>query len=120
MNYESMTDQELDKLAAVNIAGFEWMDRLHVKDAELNYIVDGSEWHPTHPDSNQCERYLFPRLTGHSVTTTAHDDGSHSVKVQVDDFNLHYRDLCESSGAERDQLNRTKTIACLQAWEKLK
>ena len=71
MNYSKLTDQELDKLAAETfgdeIITCEFSKQPFVRFGIYDYNIEHNEdmeveWCPTDPDSNQVERYLFPKL----------------------------------------------------------
>jgi len=113
INYDSMTNEELDK-AAADMVGL-----------EARYV--STTWNPTDPDSNQAERYLFPKLrVEHGMT----------VKVTIDDWDLQISIYKLVGGGQRNEfcykqvefkdkhdtsptINRTKVIACLKAMEKI-
>lgn len=73
------------------------------------------KWNPTHKDSNQCERWLFPKLKGKARLDIIFNlDGTCAIEV------------CGRSGymfgfvvKDPDQINRTKTICCLKAMEEI-
>lgn len=109
-NYEKMTDQELDKLAA-EMCGLTLGGSLFFKHGELY------DWNPTHPDSNQAERYLYEKLlkSGCYPSMAYNADFTHDNVI----WSTKTETLCKIR-VDQKQINRTKVIACLEAWEKLK
>ena len=78
-------------------------------------------WNPTHPDSNQAERYLFPKL-GDNIHIEFHWVNNHHVSIEVKKWCDKFQWMATGIYSESDlnKINRTKVIACLEAWEKLK
>jgi len=123
--YEDMDDDVLDRLSATRTMG--WIQRKrggfysnYMHDETMKSIAFHQNlWHPTNPNANQCERYLFPKLIGDKsiVIETAITDTSFII-----DITLHKQDkaikLAQVNSLVQDA-NRTKTIACLKAWDKL-
>lgn len=128
MDYEDMTNEELDRLSADKLG-------ISVTTNEENgpLFIDGDVlqffWNPTHPNSNQAERYLFPKLRE-----------VQNIEIQtllmgpwfcIEIKNRHGIDSRIIAGDHHDMLamletkdldkgmEKLKTIACLMAWEKL-
>jgi len=119
MNYNELSNEELDKLSAENICGYEWIDKLHVKNGD-EYIVDGSMWSPTSPRLNQAERYLFPKLFNTAIDINI-EQRADSFWININsggDGKWDIEHSCCHEGIPK--INRTKVIACLEANEILK
>jgi len=115
-NYESLSDQELDRLSAIKIMRGDVFET-KTGDVWKFHGIQGisvNDWHPTDPNSNQCERYLFPKL---GIFTICQYHRSRSSVFNVDIFNGD--DYVAKVMTDKDQVNRTKTIACLMAFDKL-
>ena len=122
-NYDELENEELDNLAAEMMG---W--RLH----DNNIWVEGTQaivkfykdkWHPTHPDSNQCERYLFPKLESmcpnKSITIQENRAGgmySITIKKLSSPMISVYFDI---DSLDPDQINRTKVLAFLKVMEEI-
>jgi len=109
-DYSTMTDQELDKLAA-EMLGI-------VIDKDGYWILKGQSrglWIPCFPSSNQAERYLFTKLTEAHMTIHCYSLSSnyHMTEIRGMGFALHQD--CSEAG----QINRTKVVAFLEVWSKL-
>jgi len=66
MNYQDLTNEELDKLAA-EMLGYAYGKNASGENCLWNQTMHGdvhflSNWNPTHPDSNQCRQYLVPKI----------------------------------------------------------
>ena len=117
-DYESMTDQELDRLSAERFCEIEGIFIHYGK--EFNELMHKSKWHPTHPDSNQCERWLFPKLHGSGLTISLYLDDLSKTKICYSVLIEKYKIFSiQIECYEFDKINRTKVIACLMAWDKL-
>jgi len=138
-NYQALTNDELDKLAAEMMGPtfFNYISHLSYNDGRAVIEVqvcptkDIFKWNPTDPDNNQVERYLFPKLkedewlnieTGYLGPFFGVEISRHhliierSAKGDVSDMlaevEVNFKD-------NPNQINRTKLIACLEAWDKL-
>ena len=129
-NYDELENEEVDKLAAetlmgrpiVKIGGY--FD--HVYDSDDEFICALKDWRPTHKDSAQCERYLFPKLWEKNISTTIeccdvpYTGGKVWYQVRligiVDGKCLHINAQCRK---DPDQINRIKTICWLKAMEEI-
>lgn len=102
--HEELTDQELDELAreVFNIPRYN-------KDS---YGIT-QEFKPTHPDSNQCERYLFPKLWKDCSISINYN--CHEISITLPCGFVVY----ELTDVEHGDFNRIKVIAALKAMEKL-
>lgn len=133
IKYESMKDVELNKLAAEMC--FPKSEYEHIKiyedDGLICYYENWLEipkadrpkrepvrgvFKPTHPDSNQIQRYLFPRL-GLYITEERDTAGYYQIIIDgedknQDDFQIKKLDC-------RNKINRTIVEAVLEAWEKI-
>ncbi len=142
MNYQEMTDEELDKLAGIEIMGYRWLDLKPIvnedDDEDDGDILDNVSytglwdnehgavygWRPCQASSTQAEMYLFPKIWAQG----------YMVRVDVEQW---LKEVLIWKGGDTDnpsnllaevecpcddysKINRTKTIACLMAWEKLK
>lgn len=118
-----MKNSELDRLSA------EMVIEIMIKFSNGTFAIKTPPderhiiWRPTDKDSNQAERYLFPKLEEviigldfvpyrKTIIITPYPDETNSqwkcpwsVMLSCEDF---------------DQINRTKVIAVLEAWDKLK
>ncbi len=116
MNYQEMTDGDLDKLAATEIMGYLWIHKGWNRDGEWH--IDSS-WNPTHPDSNQAERYLFPKLIEkelNQILVTLNPWDGFMVQIGP----MATGPISEQTCGDIEKANRAKVIACLEAWDKLK
>ena len=117
MDYNEMTDAELDQLSIEEILknayderGGEVIAQLPNKDG----VLRPKRWNPTHPDSNQAERYLFPKLS---------EKGLYVVMDYLMAFvgvrKLVFKELTIFQHWQTNTgMNRAKVIACLEAWDK--
>ena len=121
-NYQEMTDAELDKRSGYIVRNFvvETISGivLYNKDSEDILSDHLTNWNPTHPDSNQAERYLFPKIIeiihGFDIEHAIPEDSAcFTLVISKNDY-AQVHD-CE----DPDKINRTKVIACLEASEKL-
>lgn len=111
MNYNEMSDAELDVLAAQT---FDLKQFLY----GANEVVYGYDtWRPCHPDSNQAERYLFPKLLDVYNMKLSHDYHKDSFYILFKKNGC--RVLSGQTASEPDQINRTKVVAALEAWHRL-
>ena len=144
-NYSTMSDDELDQLS---IDKFGWEIRIYlnnkwheVYDSDNKLVWSGicynqastqikphQYWSPTHSDSNQAERYLFPKIFDKDITKRSTNimitcetfKTDFIVRVQkFVGFSLPLKNLANIRCDNPDQINRTKTIACFQAFDKL-
>lgn len=107
MDYSKMTDSQLNCLA--------W-DSFGIT---ADMLGDVFEWRPCHPDSNQVERYLFPKLLKDVVViNTKHTEEEFTIWIGVgvdeDDESVEVSGSCK----DPDQINRTKVECFLEAMEK--
>lgn len=141
-DYQSLTNKEIDKLAA-EMMGFKYSEEPPVSStiqrgklkagkefASYSWPINpngshaerflcnsmlAKEWNPTHKDSNQAERYLFPKLIERETYI--------NIIYGVDNYGLvmvtKTKQRIESVSDGLDQINRTKVIACLEAMEKI-
>ena len=113
-NYSTLTNDELDRVSAERFG----IDvTTNVVDGPL--FIDGDVlkffWNPTHPDSNQCERYLFPPIEDcHIGIVTQFRESCFNICMVFDG-----EDAVVQTTTELDLINRTKTISCLMALDKL-
>ena len=101
-DYDSMSNEQLDKAAA---------DIFKI----LPY-----KWHPTDPESNDCELYLFPKILEKSenIDVNLHYWAKEwFVTITMNRSLGHWR--VEECAKDPDQINRTKVICCLKAMEKI-
>jgi len=133
-NYESMSNEELDRLSAERFYGgvFNQDENNIPKVASYHgqqVCIDGRwvEWRPTYRHSNQAEVYLFPKITKmESEPILEGDKYESSVDIEMiyscdEGFQIIIYDY------ERDniyriephfnqkQLNRSKVLVCLIA-----
>lgn len=138
-NLESLSDKELDRLAAEMMC-WEFHDKpaIHrlnkpLKDqlrpiwitrddrGFITEIMECKEWNPTHKDSNQCERWLFPKLTSvlktrkvsFRVETNLGPRG-YFIEIHIK-FSNNYKLVAREDCQDPDQINRTKTICWLKS-----
>lgn len=101
-----------------------WADALkrdpeYYKDAYFQYRIKygGEKWRPTSIKSNQCERYLFPKLRAKNllISFTFYTTSFHIVihPSENDNFRIMQED------DDLNDINRTKTIAALKTLDKL-
>ena len=127
MKYEDVTNKELDRLSAnrssVRLYKHEGSGDYYLWEGEK---ISHDKWQPTDRDSNQCDRYLFPKLR-HLPNADAIFS---SLKIEVTyplgqgcivEINrLHAWSRLVMACDEDDEINRTKVITVLKAWDELK
>ena len=108
--YKSEADIYLENEKAQNPKwweGYEVVQSFYYKD-----------WNPTEPDSNQCERYLFPKLREKGcwidITYSSKSFNNFTIKISLPE---KWR-VKSNQGKDPDQINRTKVICFLEAMEK--
>lgn len=134
-NFEDMSVEELNKAVAETFGNVEldavgnrvvvFKDDCFDLDADQTFDL----WNPCGPDSNQCERHLFPKLREDEDVDIGtllmgpwfcveikkrHYIAERILKRDFDDM------LFETETKVHDEINKTKVIACLKAFEKLK
>lgn len=128
-NYTTLTNEELDRMSAELVADDKKDETVVcLAFSGVDVLVNGEwiiGWHPTNPDSNQAERYLFPKLIENGFHVNVEYRGylpawvninrTNEIKGKIDE---NFIDV-EENAHKSDQINRTKTIACLMAWDKL-
>lgn len=121
--FQDMKDEELDKLAAEMFPEYHLAENV---DGALCLWDDDDcivhRWHPTHPDSNQCERWLFPKLKAKGCRIDTFDSNTFTFQIiiHLNMQELNSNTICKMSDTlDPDQINRTKVIACLEAFSKL-
>ncbi len=120
--YDAVSDEELDGLAAERL-----LDVTKETDPWLIYQDDGEficnmdEWNPTHPDSNQAERYLLKALKDKECFYEIYDSWMEcfEIKIFTRDVELQPVLSAKAMTTDPDKVNRTKTIACLMANDEL-
>lgn len=150
-NYEALKNDELDKLAAV-VMGFKYSEEPPVSstiqrgkleagkefasyswpinpngNVAERFLCDSmpvKDWHPTDPDSNQCERYLFPKLLDRGdISINYSIDSIFYIEIEqfttIGDGKLDIKTLVDLETGELDEINRAKTILCLKANDKI-
>jgi len=129
MNYSELSDAELDRLSAEmvgEIKKYKRVNQLTARHSMYGYdvlevdgvkVVEMLDWHPTDPDSNQTERYLFKNLRelGDGLWVRL----GYYLNYRTEIFNSGERIVCWECKNDPDQINRIKVIACLEAWDKL-
>ena len=118
IDYQKMTDEELDKRAAEMVdinylleEGHLW-ERLSATGRRLIC----ANWQPTHKDSNQIQWYLFPKVAGY-ITEERDSAGYYQITIDGEDKN---QDTFQVKKLDcHNKINRTIVIACLEAWDKL-
>lgn len=130
-DYSKLDDEELDRLAGERFIGHRYENEFgngyywdgvkpfHVKhDLSETLPKNHLVWNPTHPDSNQAERYLFSKLKlsfdNIECVTVFQKEGSYTEISKRGE-----KILSGIQNTDDDQINRTKVIACLQAMDKL-
>jgi len=145
-NYQDLTNEELNKLAAEMVGWIErlakdtdygtgdqygrhfcWAEpydgkykysfRFFTQCLDHETMLENEYWNPTHPDSNQAERYLFPALAKVNAISCRSMLGDFCVTIALIGGDMVGQ--CCSITENEDQINRTKVIACLEAMEKL-
>lgn len=125
-DYSKMTDEELNDASAemmglvvvthyIDLAEKHQMDYYQLGDEVIGPVSMHIGWCPTNQLSNQAERYLFPKLSEKCrYVVVDYLMGFVGVRKLVfrEEMSHHYWNGLNS-------INRTKTIACLEAWEKL-
>jgi len=141
MNYTEMTDSELDKLSVEMLGGkklsspadyystTEFWYRVHHNLKRGDWCTFGFNsnskiWNPTHPNSNQAERYLFPKFIEKGIRVKIDfrvigPSGAYFISLFHEDEDNETLDGPPDMTPFPEQINRTKVIACLEAWEKL-
>lgn len=131
INYEKLTNEELDRMSAEKFLKTKRIHKSPILENAFNvgFIDNGVnkhilDWSPTHKDSNQAERYLFPKLIAMSFHVNIE---FRKYEVFWINFNKkitrevgipnNFIDI-EMNCMELDQINRTKTIACLYAFDR--
>jgi len=123
-NFTDLSDTEIDKLAAemMGMHYYVWCGSESSGKCKVCgfYSTQNSEhidknWNPTHPDLNQAERYLFPKLRPLEITCTFGKAEGISIDVWKDGVTFLEDIQCDKD----DKINRTKVIACLEALEKI-
>lgn len=134
INYESMTDTEIDKLCAemMNFSEFPKACFIKVGDVptkdQCDAYMDFEWWKPTDVDSIQVEKYLFPKLQdkeNKNIYFSQIDINEnrqmhrglivYRIKIYKNKKIIATQEVCEDSVKN----NRAKAIACLIAWDKL-
>jgi hypothetical protein len=133
INYTNLSDPELDRLAAEKFSNV-FQDGVgqdvvnfdgRMFEVRKGHFKDYPMWQPTHPESNQVERYLFPKLKDLHCFIDTHDDWMECYEIKIltwpkmEGEVVHPILLGKAGTTDQDQINRTKLIACLEAWEKL-
>jgi len=124
-DYSNMSDDELKQYAVETIMGWRSTDMIGEGPSWISgyypHIVihmPFDNWIPTDPDSNQIERYIFPKLIeineGLDIDV-GFDSSGHNITI---DSGLG-KCLADNFNDNLDQINRTKLIACLTSWDKL-
>lgn len=72
-------------------------------------------WNPTSPDSNQAERYLFPKVQKYVDIRISFDDDGYQIIV----YEENGKKLFRNDYAKPDEINRTKVTAALMALDEL-
>lgn len=126
MNYNEMTNAELDRLSAEKFGIVKKFKAEIISDSYM-WPSDNTPnqvpifWNPTHPDSNQAERFLFKRLLEDVVVINTKYTEDQPLLIWIGtaiDIDDEHEEICCHTN-DPDKINRTKTIACLEAWEKL-
>jgi hypothetical protein len=127
-NYQDLPNEELDRLAAERFLSKPlgptsptyWEPAIN-GGTIISLTHDPYDWDdftPTHPDSNQAERYLFPKVfnekTGFRIVIDYKDNDDIDLEIFYADG-----DIFENWYTCENNLNRCKIIASLEAWEKL-
>jgi len=126
-NFTDLTNEELDKLAAEMMEWYAdeagvYYDKQTRKG--VNFFTPNGDrfevdrWNPTHPDSNQAERYLFPKLKEYEIYMDV-EFLYQQVRATSIERNCPINFILPVKWEDPDQINRTKVIAALAAWEKI-
>ena len=93
-DYEAMSDGELDRLSAERFMGWHYTNmQCRSKPRLMGYcnetghssgFTDERPWQPTYPDSNQVERYLFPKLREYGACVSCFYGQKTRIKVHYD------------------------------------
>lgn len=141
-NFKDLPDKEIDRLAGEMMTTKKLID---ISDHELYpqhypyhwmFPCDGEylKWNPTHKDSNQCERWLFPKVCekakynyGNHLSVEQKDEGwsvelrleTDSDPTEDDPFSLPDAIWIRLDCKSFEEINHTKTICCLKAMEEI-
>lgn len=129
-DYHSLSDSDLDKMAAemtdifVEEAPNDYREKVSYPYITIScgmpYIRHSfhsdhwkkDRWNPTHPDNNQAERYLFPKLQSkHKCIFETRTYSPNRYQIEIGSYSI--------ATTDPDQINRTKVIAALEAWRKI-
>lgn len=114
-NYHDLSNEEIDKLLAErfrdNIDG----SRGYKREVFNGVVVDN--WTPTSPDSNQIERYVLPKLRLRALNIHLYYSGGFCIDIYRHTDGINY--IAKLGTQEDDQINRTKGICALMAWDKI-
>jgi len=136
MDYNEMTDIELDRLSAERFYGYVYYDPFYgyvdPKDKLKGVIWKADWWKPTDSETNQVEGWIFPKLrelfkqslkANEQISFNLHTylDGDEYYEAWFDkeektDDAVVSGPIVQVSG---DKLNRIKLIACLQVSDKI-
>lgn len=137
IDYDSMTDLELDGLTATLLMEHVWLEHdnnwCHLNSGGIlnplneEYGFDTDTWSPTHKKSNQADIYLFPIMMALGVRFQVK---YFYTNPEIEDDTFQCFITCElqpllSSTAfikwtgSIEAVNRVKVICCLMAWDKL-
>lgn len=134
-NFADLPESELNRLGAIDIMGKHYYSEKssgsiickcgaypeQYSHTETPHIK--ANWNPCSPDSNQVERYIFPRLIEKKLYITIHHERPSFFNMRIwDDLKASFeRDyshlISQQSTSDPDQINRTKLIAALEANE---
>jgi len=114
-----MTDYELGTIEEVLERG---IPALFVKHG-IKGLINIGKWNPCHLDSNQCERYLFPKLHDEWCEIEEIRSRNNPNFVWFYEITINYLDKWGVHRVELisqpENINRAKVIACLKVWDKL-
>jgi len=81
-----MKPEEVNKALAEKCMGWTWIDRLHCKDQQGHYVIDGIEWDPWHRIDHAM--MCLEKFSDYGVEKRTWDDGKITYRCGLMDANL--------------------------------
>jgi len=107
--YSTMPDEELDQLST------ERFD-IGVNNGMMACSGFQTKWNPTHPNSNQVERYLFPKIMEFKNRIREFEVSPLLKRICID---IDVKGIYLTQWKNDEDINRIKTIFCLIIFDKL-
>ncbi len=131
-NYQSLPHEELDRLAATRVMGWDYNkgypafkfktgvtdpNGMHEEEA-WDLALDPDElWRPSHKDSAQCQNYLFRKLVGCYIIQDGYGR-DFAIRIHIETARHEMAEVSLEC-TNPDDINKTCVAAVLEAWDKL-